>query len=177
MKIFSYTIFDTLRQRLDQHLAVDLRSLAMFRVGLGLTLLADLFIRYLDVESLYSGSGVLPLEALAKLPHLTWDWWLSINVISDAVVWQQLCFFSGMVFAALLMIGWKTRWIAPVMLLLLHSIQARNPWVNYAADRLLFLLLLWSCFLPLDRHWAVSKSPSVSIQKGPERLSSWGGWG
>ncbi|MDA7653550.1 lipase maturation factor family protein [Verrucomicrobia bacterium] len=177
MKFFSYTRFDTLRQRLDQHLAVDLRSLAMFRVGLGLTLLADLFIRYLDVESLYSGSGVLPLEALAKLPHLTWDWWLSINVISDSVVWQQLCFFSGMVFAALLMIGWKTRWIAPVMLLLLHSIQARNPWVNYAADRLLFLLLLWSCFLPLDRYWAVSKSTSVSIQKGPERLSSWGGWG
>ena len=169
-------VLDPLRKQLNQRLAVDLKSLSFFRVFLGGTLLMDLWIRIQDLESLYSGNGVLPLEALAQLPHLPWEWWLSINVLSDSVAWQTFCFCAGMLCAFLLMIGWKTRWIAPCMLILLHSIQARNPWVNYAADKLLFLLLLWACFVPLDRYWSVSRS-GVSSRIPPLQLSSFGAWG
>jgi hypothetical protein len=116
MKVFSNAIFDTLRQRLDQHLAVDLRSLALVSNRAWVDPAGGFDDSFQDVESLYSGSGVLPLGALAQLPHLTWEWWLSVNVISDSVVWQQACFVTGMVCAVLLTIGWKTRWVAPFML-------------------------------------------------------------
>lgn len=177
MKASFIAISEAARQRLDQHMAVDLRSLAFFRIVLGLTLLVDLVIRLSDVQSLYSGEGVLSVEALSQLPHLPWEWWLSINILSDSVAWQVVCFGAGVLGAVLLVIGWQSRWVTPFMLIILHSIQARNPWVNYAADKLLFLLLLWGCFLPLDRYWAFSKSSSIVSKKFPDLLSCWGGWG
>ena len=58
-----------IHHRLDQHLAVDLRSLAVFRMCLGLLLMVDFSLRLIQASSLYSGQGVLPLESLKQLPQ------------------------------------------------------------------------------------------------------------
>lgn len=168
---------DRIRHRLDQHLAVDLRSLAFFRICLGLLLLVDFFVRMTQAASLYSGQGVLPLESLQQLPQQPWSWFWSVCAISDRVEWIYFCCGLGIVSSFLLALGWRSKWMAALSLVFLHSIQARNPWTNYGGDKLLFLMLFWACFLPLGQWFAWNKNSESTKLGKPMALSSWAGWG
>ncbi|MDG1890194.1 MAG: HTTM domain-containing protein [Verrucomicrobiota bacterium] len=163
--------------RLDQHLAVDLRALGFFRLALGCLLAVEFALRMTDAHALYSGNGVLPLDALKQLPQMSWPWALSLNALSDSPAWQLACMGLGLGASILLAIGWRSSWVAPALLILLHSIQARNPWTNYGADKLLFLMLLWGSFLPLDRFYRLYPGPRSRRRNDPVLLSSWAAWG
>jgi hypothetical protein len=166
-----------IHHRLDQHLAVDLRSLAVFRMCLGLLLMVDFSLRMLQASSLYSAEGVLPLETLRHLPQQSWPWFWSVCAISDRVEWIRACCGVGVVASFLLAAGWRARWMSFVALIFLHSIQARNPWTNYGGDKLLFLLLLWSCFLPMGARFAYGKKCDEGNGPDSMSLSSCAGWG
>ena len=51
---------------LDEIFGFDLRSLAVFRIGLALVIIADLFIRFGDIKAHYSDYGILPRTALIE---------------------------------------------------------------------------------------------------------------
>ncbi len=50
--------------KLTNIFGLDLRSLAVFRIGLALVVMADLFSRFRGVSAHYTDQGVLPREAL-----------------------------------------------------------------------------------------------------------------
>ena len=50
--------------KLQQLFGIDLRTLALLRVGLGVAVLADVVIRSFDLVALYTDQGVLPRELL-----------------------------------------------------------------------------------------------------------------
>src|ERR1043166_8836327 len=54
---------------LQNPFAIDLRSLALFRIVLGLLILMDLFIRTQDLRVHYTDAGMFPREALGA------DYW------------------------------------------------------------------------------------------------------
>ena len=54
-------------EKLEQLFGLDLRSLAAFRIGVALIIIADLIIRFGDIQSLYSDAGVLPLAARREI--------------------------------------------------------------------------------------------------------------
>lgn len=177
MNWMHFILLDRIRRRLDQHLAVDLRSLALFRTCLGLMLMVDFSLRLIQASSLYSGQGVLPVESLQQLPQQPWSWFWSVCVLSDRVEWIWTCCGVGIVASLLLALGWRSNWMAVIALVFLHSIQARNPWTNYGGDKLLFLLVFWACFLPLN-EWLVPMGKGDNDgQRIPVALSSWAGWG
>ena len=141
------------RSALSRRLGIDTRALAALRIALGLLLLADLFLRSRDLVALYTSEGVLPrsvlTEAFPTFSKLTFH-------TATGGAWVQVLLFSlaGLVALALLA-GYRTRLATLVSLVLLVSLQARNPMVLNAGDSVLRRLLFWSLLLPLGERWSV----------------------
>ena len=83
--------------------SIDLRSLAIFRMALGVLLLADLYIRGQDLHAHYTDWGVLPRDIL--IPHLSDPLPLSVHLVSGSAFGQTIIFLSAGVFALALLLG------------------------------------------------------------------------
>ena len=146
--------------------AIDLRSLALFRIALGLTLLADLAFRSVDLEAFYTEDGALPTALAEQLTSLVR---LSLHAFASpwpALVW--LLFGVQFVAALALLLGYRARLASIVCWLLLVSVQSRNPLLSYSGgDQLLRLLLFWSMFLPLDARFALARG---NAGRGPGQV-------
>lgn len=154
---------------------MDVRSLAIFRIFLGLTVLLDVLLRYPDAEAFYSDRGLFDRAAnqqfLRDFWPLGWEWcnW-SWNWLSGSTAWQQGLFGLEAFAAICLLLGCWTRLATFVVWMLVASQQLRNPLVVTSGDTLLKLMLFWSMFLPLDRVWSVS---AWRRQAGPANVATW----
>lgn len=147
------TRLEPLRERVRARFAVDARSLAAFRVVLGLILLVDLVHRAGDIELFYTDAGVYPLSAY-EATYTAYNG-LSLHALSGALWVQQLLFVVAGLFAVALVLGYRTRLVGAVSFALLFSLHARNPAVLNGGDRLLRVLLLVSLVAPLGERWSV----------------------
>ncbi len=127
--------------------SIDVRSLAALRIALGALLLVDLVARapWLDVN--YTDDGVLPREAL----DAAW----SLHALGGGVVFEGCVFAIAAIFAAMLLVGYRTRLATAASWLLLISLHNRSWPLTDGGDILLGTLLLWSAFLPLGACWSV----------------------
>jgi len=142
-----------LRRFLAARAAIDARALAAFRIGLGSVLLLDLLLRLRNVRSFYTDYGVLPRETLYReFPGFAS---VSIHALSGGLALQLALFAVAAALAVCLLVGYHSRLAALLSLVLLVSLQARNPVVLNAGDSLLRRFLLWSVLLPLGRAWSV----------------------
>jgi hypothetical protein len=149
-------------------LAVDLRTLALFRVALGLLLLADLALRSGDLVAHYSDWGVLPRALLE--PRLgEWRW--SLHLLHGSAAWQSALFVVAALAAVSLTLGYRTRLATLVSWVLLQSLQTRNPLVLQGGDNLLLLLLFWSLFLPLGARASLDAALDRSPRRDSQHLS------
>lgn len=132
---------------LHRLLGVDVRSLALLRISMGVILLIDLASRARLLTANYTDAGAhpravtesyLPAGSLPS-PHL----WVGSTRAEAAL------FVVAAVAAALLALGWRTRLATFVSWLLLASLQQRNLMVLDGGDHLLRFLLFWGIFLPL----------------------------
>ena len=142
-----------LRRRLRSRLAVDARSLAALRVALGAILLVDLLTRARYLRTFYTDAGVYPRSVLAASGSEQAA--LSVHALSGAAWFQALLFVVAGAFALLLVVGYRTRLVGVVSLLLLFSLQLRNPAVLNGGDRLLRVLLFVALLTPLGERWSV----------------------
>ena len=134
--------------------AVDIRSLTLFRICLGLLLICDLLSRIPDVEAFFSDFGVCPrYAATGTLARSSWD--VSVHLLSGKTILIQLLLAVQIAFAIGIVIGWKTRWCVFLSWVLLISIQNRNILVLDSGDVLLRSLMFWSLFIPLGNKWSV----------------------
>jgi hypothetical protein len=146
--------------------AIDSRSLAAFRICLGVVLLVDIMIRGADIQFFYSDLGVLPREALPRLFLLS-DWHWSVHLLTGSVAGQTVLFVFAALCALAMILGYRTRLAVLFSWILLASLHARNPMLQYGGDHLLRLLLFWSVFLPLGSHWSFDRLRGVVDQGGP----------
>ncbi|MDY6766007.1 MAG: HTTM domain-containing protein [Candidatus Nanohaloarchaea archaeon] len=145
---------------LRDRFTVDTRSLAAFRIGLGLLLLVDLALRARDLTAFYTDNGVLPRTALISQFGEPWQW--SLHLVHGSAAAQAVLFTAAGVAAVALTVGYRTRLATVVSWLLLVSLHHRNPVVLNGGDDLLGLLLFWSMFLPLGARWAVDSRSGAS---------------
>ena len=136
-------------------LGCDLRSLAAFRVGLGLALLFDLLGRLCDLEAHYSDTGVLPRDLLFQT---TDSIVLSLHVLGGSVVFEALLFVLAGIVAVLLVLGWNTRWMAIISWIFLASLHARNPMILNPGDSLLLTLTFLGMFLPIEKQYSMDSA-------------------
>ena len=148
---------------------IDLRSLALFRVSLGIVLCWDLLDRMRGIEEHYTSHGLLPAALLRELSARPI---FSIHQLVDTLSFQVLLFAVAFAAAMMLTVGWRTRTATIVSFVLLWSMHSRNPLTLHAADSLLRFLLMWGMFLPLSAMWSVDAgkaagkplaSPIVSV--------------
>lgn len=139
----------------------DLRSLALFRVGLGALTLADLIMRARNLVAHYSDNGVITRsEAFAR----NYDYSFSFHYISGAWQFQALLFLIAAVFAVFLLVGYRTRLSTIISWLFLISIQERNPSVLQGSDVLHRMMLFWGMFLPLGARYSLDSLKKTSVK-------------
>ena len=131
--------------------SIDQRSLGLFRVGLGVTLFFDAFIRFQHREFLYSNLGVSRLAD--PIPGSQGAW--SILSGSDSPLF--LAVFFALYFAAIIFFttGVKTKFFHVLVIIGYVSLSNRLLWTNYAGHCAIANLLLWTLFLPMDARFAL----------------------
>jgi hypothetical protein len=157
---------DRLARGVARRVGIDPRALAAFRIAVGALVIVDLALRSRDLVAFYTDSGVLPREALFSVYGSVY----SLHAVSGEAWVQVLLFLLAGAFAFAMTVGYRTRIATVASLLLLTSLQLRNPIILNSGDTLLRMLLLWGIFLPLDERWAIGASrndreraPVVSI--------------
>ncbi|MES3161741.1 MAG: HTTM domain-containing protein [Halorubrum sp.] len=141
-----------LRQYLIDCVSVDTRSLAAFRVLLGLLVVADLLLRSRNFWLYYTDDGVVPqwLAERGAAEHA----FSAYYYVSDPEFIAAL-FVLQAVFALALVVGYRTRAATVLSFLLVVSLDHHNPFVLSYADTLFRLLFFWAIFLPLGERWSV----------------------
>lgn len=132
--------------------ALDLRALALLRMGTAAVVLLDLGIRSTDLEAHYANLGVLPLSVM--LDHTWTPYQVSLHAASGLWQVQAVLFGLAALVAGALLLGYHTRLATLVSWGLLISLQNRNPLIGQGGDDLLRMLLFWGFFLPWGRVWA-----------------------
>jgi hypothetical protein len=142
--------------------AIDTRSLAAYRIGLGAVLLADCLLRSRDFQMMLAPDGILPPAAVrAYLGHPS-HW--SLALLHDAAWWNGGVLALEGTAGILLAVGLHTRlatllgWVAVV------SLIRRTVLANNAGDLWLACQLLWALFLPLGSRWSLDcrRSPDAA---------------
>jgi len=115
-------------------------------------------LRSRHLVAFYTDTGVLPRSTLRVV-------FGSYHLLTGHDLWgtetmQALLFVVAALAAVALILGYRTRVATLLSLLLLVSIQARNPIVLNGGDTLLRRLLFWSLFLPLGERLAVDATES-----------------
>lgn len=131
---------------------VDLRTLALFRMGIGTMLLVDLVLRMRDLSAHYTDAGVFPRQA--AIEYLS-NWRISLYLANGSFDFQLLMFAIAGLAALLLALGWRTRLMTVLSWLLLMSLHNRNPLLLQGGDNLLLMMLFWGMFLPLGARFSV----------------------
>jgi predicted DCC family thiol-disulfide oxidoreductase YuxK len=159
-----------LAAKVEEVLGFDLRSLALFRIGLSLVILADLIIRFGDLTAHYSDAGVLPRAALEQILVSPWHW--SFLSITGQPFIQGIIFILAIFVALGMLVGYRTRLAAIATWAMIISIHNRNPALIFAADDVLRALLFWAMFLPLGACYSIDSALNTSSQPLPKRIVS-----
>ncbi len=168
MRAFREWLFDFRTKALPwlaPRYGLDLRSVALFRVGLGVLLLTDLFWRSLDMRAHYTDEGLMPRERL--LGGWSSPLYYSFHNWGGDLTSQIILFSVAAVFAFMLLVGYKTRLAAFMSWLLLVSLHGRNYLILQGGDDMLRVMLFWAIFLPLGARFSLDALLApVGTQRG-----------
>lgn len=125
--------------------------MSLMRIGVGLVLLIDLFIRSLSIRAFFTDEGVLPVGVLKAY---NWNpYYFSFHALSGELWWQVMLFLLNALCIVLLIRGYRTRLFTFICWAFLTSLQNRNPFILQGGDDLLRLVLLWGIFLPWGERY------------------------
>jgi predicted DCC family thiol-disulfide oxidoreductase YuxK len=156
---------------------IDPRSLGLFRILFGLTLLGDWSARYAQSTAFYSNEGVLPnhnhIFNLKNAGKLVWSALHAFSTPGEAVFAFLVILFFYLCFT----IGWHTRAFAVLSFVSLLSLVARNTLAEGPGDWLALALLGFAIFLPLGTRYSIdalresmSRSRAATAQDLDERV-------
>lgn len=145
--------------RVSSPLGLDVRSLGLWRIALGLVLTLDWLVRSFSLREHYTSEGVLPLRLFLDTPATVGRMW-SVFYLNDAPGFVALLFLLGLASALALMVGFRTPYSGWLAWLMLISIQHRNPLVATKGDAYLLLLIFWGNFLPWGRAFSLDATRS-----------------
>ena len=141
---------------------LDLRSLAVMRIGLASVILADLAIRASDFSAMYVDDGIASVEFVRGTFHLpVW----SLHLLNGGAGYQAALFAVAALLTVALLVGYHTRVATIGCWIMVASIQLRMPPVTNAGDTMLRVFQFWSMFLPLGAVWSLD-----ARRRGPPAL-------
>jgi len=141
--------------RIKRLYSFDLESLAVFRIGLGLTLITDLVLRSLDIFAHYTDTGLISRQAQQTIgdPRGVSDF--SLLFLSDGRLFIVVFFvITALVYSAFTL-GYKTKLFTILSLLALISIQNRTGIILNRSDDTIKFALMWSLFMPVGGMYSM----------------------
>ncbi len=148
------TIFDRLVERCRPTFTLDLRSLALCRIAVGLVVMGDLIGRASVFRMHYTDYGILPREALYSFGLQRFPSLYSASSWEPYLV--GLFVLHGMA-ALLLALGYQTRVTCALTWYFTVALQGRNFLVNNGGDPLLASVLFWGMFLPWGEVFSLDR--------------------
>src|SRR5579872_3420439 len=148
--------------------SLDLRSLALLRIGLGIMLLLEWLNRLVDVRMFFSDEGVMPRQLVmtqGTYPPL------SIFFLSGSAWFAGALMIVGCVLALLLLVGWRTQFMTLLSWFLLIGVQGRNFIIMQGGDVVMRMLLFWAIFLPLGACYSLDALREPPREWRPRFLS------
>ena len=143
-----------LAERLRQtYLQIDLRSLALGRIFLGLVLLADLLRRVPLLRDFYSNLGLIPNHTVLWRPPFPriFSVFFMASLPEESALWfcfAFVCFFC-------FMIGYRTRLFHLLSFAMTTSLHNRILGAENWGGVAIGVLMVWTAFLPLGRRFSV----------------------
>jgi hypothetical protein len=129
---------------------LDLRSLALFRILLGIILILNVILRIDDVTAFYTDLGVMPRSEVPPEQR-----WVSVYFLGGNTQFISVLLAIQAVAAVTFLLGVSTHLSTLVNWFLLVSLHVRNPLIQHYGDQILAMLLFWGIFLPLGARWSV----------------------
>ena len=156
--------------RLAALFAIDLRSLAAFRIGLAISSLYALIILAPDLGAFFTSEGLTPADMSAphayraKFALLTW---------LDGYGWAAAVWAIGVAASTALLLGWRTRTAALAAWIAWLALISRNGFIVLGGDHLLLLLMFWAMFLPVAGRFSIDHAlDPAATRNAPESVTS-----
>jgi len=151
------------RANISAAVAIDTRSLAVFRILLGALVIADVVLRARNFSFYYTETGAVPQSlAMGATADVAFSvFYLTTNPLAIAALFG-LTALVGLQ----LLVGYRSTLATVLALLLVVSIDHHNPFVLSYADTLFRLLLFWAIFLPVGERWSID-----ALHSRPARTS------
>jgi hypothetical protein len=129
--------------------SVDPRPFAIFRIGLGVTVLHDLADYALDLRAFLADDGMLPRGVV----HDPFTW--SVFDLVGGMPGVAIVFALGVLSVLAFTVGFQTRVATVLSWLFLISLHHRNYYVTDGGDDLVRILFFWSMFCDLGSAYGV----------------------
>ena len=131
---------------------LDRRSLAAFRIAIGLLVAVDALLRSRDVALMLGPDGMFPPELLRQYFDDPCAW--SLATLVDADWWGPAMLGLEAAAGLLLAVGCGTRAATAAAWVAVVSVLRRTAPATNAGDAWLACLLFWGMFLPLGSAWS-----------------------
>ncbi len=134
------------------YLKADLRSLSLFRIILGISILYNLYIKSFYCIEFWGAEPIIPIPLFQTLNGVN-----SISIF-DYIRndnFAYLYFAASYFFTLLFTLGIKTRITTVICCFLFWNLLQSSATFTFGFDYYTFHLLFLACFLPLDSHFLV----------------------
>lgn len=157
----------------DRFLRLDARSLGLFRILMGLTLLGDFCHRWKWLQAFYSDEGVLPGHNhlfLVKDQGYVWSLYHSFRSVDE----NHVAFFVTFLIYVAFTLGWHTRLFHVLSVVCLVSLVGRNVLLDSPGNSVAITLLALSALLPCGKRLSLDslrRSMARNDEHTPEELN------
>ncbi len=139
---------------------LDYRSLALFRIVLGVALLHNLiFYRFAGVGFFYGEDSAVDYTLGDAYFGAGSSFFQYLSSETGFLIFFGLMFVMTVLFT----IGYRTKIITPLLFFTYGSIFVLNPYLAHGVEFMLEVALFWAIFLPLDQVWSVSRLESSTV--------------
>lgn len=156
----------------DKYLRIDARSLGLFRIAMGLVLIADLFHRWDWIEAFYTNEGVLPNHNhlfLLQDEGKVWSVYHAFSSMGEA----QFAFVVTFTIYLFFTVGWFTRAAHVVSLVCLIGLTGRNILTESVGSSVAIAVVAMTALMPCGLRFSVDallRSLSARDEKTPDDL-------
>lgn len=138
------------------YLAIDLRSLALARVAVGIVLIIDWFYRFTNAFDFYTDAGLVPRGQ--AITNYTNPYYFSFLFTAGKPIYIYVIFLIGLLCYLGFTFGYKTKINNILSWMFFVSLSARTAVVSHAGDDLIRLCLFWFIFLPSHKSFSIDSA-------------------
>jgi hypothetical protein len=147
-----------------EHFAI---GASVLRIVAGSAILFQYLINYGQRGYLFGPDGLFPYDAFREGME-----GFSLYALSDSPVFFEVTYHLGIIVGILFLLGWRTRWIAPLQYLFWFSMQQRFNSIWDGGDNLMRIVLVYGMFANLSAHFSIDARRRAANGPPPDTFAS-----